>query len=71
MANNKKKIEYKGIVYRGEKKNGSVIVRVKSTAEGQTLVAGVLNIATKTWQNDNGRVVVPDFVRRKFEQAFA
>ncbi|MBQ3474025.1 hypothetical protein IJH24_01170 [Candidatus Saccharibacteria bacterium] len=53
------KIEINGTEYLCSKKNGKITVRTSRTAKGQSLVAGVYDIANGVWHNDNGDGSLP------------
>ena len=70
MANNKT-LSFKsknGSIYRGELSGGKVKVTTTRTAQGQTFIDGVFDIATRKWHNDKK---LPSDVRKRIEAEFA
>lgn len=57
------KIVFGGVTYTCLRKNGKVMVRTTRTAKGQNLLAGVYDIASDTWHNDNGDNSLPTAVK--------
>lgn len=66
----KKRIVANGVTYHCSKKKDRVTVSSTRTAQGQKLVAGVLNLTTKEWHNDN-KASLPDNVRSMILDCFA
>ena len=65
-----KKIGYKNNIFTGTLRGGKVSVRVQRTACGQNLLAGVFDVDTQTWQNENRSAPLPTPVKREIETAF-
>ncbi|MBO7132101.1 hypothetical protein J6V85_02465 [Candidatus Saccharibacteria bacterium] len=57
------KVVFGGVTYTCLRKDGKVVVRTTRTAKGQNLLAGVYDIASKTWHNDNGDNSLPSAVK--------
>lgn len=57
----------RGTEYKAFREKGKVIVRAKSTAQGQYLVRGVYDISTQTWQNEH---FLPRSVKDTIEKNF-
>ena len=56
-------IEVNGTTYQCTRKNGKVTVRTARTAKGQNMIAGVYDIASNAWHNDNGSASLPPSVK--------
>ena len=62
-----KTINCRGTEYKAFREKGKVIVRAKSTAQGQYLVRGVYDISAKTWHNEH---LLPRSVKNEVEKSF-
>ncbi len=61
MAKSKKPMQVVigGIAYYCSREDGKIKVRIARTARGQNLIAGVYDLSTKTWHNDNSNAPLP------------
>lgn len=66
-----KTIHYKDNKYVGILKSGKVRVYVERTARGQHILAGILNLGTRLWENESKGTPLPMEVRHTFEETFA
>lgn len=65
-----RKIRYNNITYTTDYKDGKVTVRFQRTARGQALIAGIYNIAEKTWCNEERNGPVPSSVKDSIAKLF-
>ncbi len=65
-----RKIQYNNTIYTTDYKDGKVTVYLQRTAPGQKLIAGIYNVAEKTWCSEERNGPLPTSIKYSIEKLF-